>query len=44
MYMHMHMGIMERLDECILNCGQWTVIGNAGEKGLSSLVYKSFVH
>lgn len=45
MYMHTHMGIMERrLDECILNCGQWNVIGNAGEKGLSSLVYKSFVH
>lgn len=39
--MHIHMGIMERrLDECILNCGQWNVIGNAGEKGLSSLLYK----
>lgn len=43
--MHIHMGFMERrLNECILNCEQWNVIGNGGEKGLSSLVYKSFVH
>lgn len=30
---------MERgLDECILNWGQWNVIGSAGEKGLFVLI------